>query len=80
MTDCFALPVEGTESRVVADDESVMAHMVKLSEQLQKTRNERFIGWYHSHPFDVEAHSHCFLSATDVSTQWQTAVTSCTNT
>ncbi|SPQ95850.1 MPN domain-containing protein [Plasmodiophora brassicae] len=70
VTDCFALPVEGTESRVVADDESVMAHMVKLSEQLQKTRNERFIGWYHSHPFDVEAHSHCFLSATDVSTQW----------
>lgn len=31
------------------------------------------MGWYHSHPFDVEVHSHCFLSATDVSTQlaWQ---------
>lgn len=70
VTDCFALPVEGTESRVVADDESVVKHMVDLSEQLQRTRLERFVGWYHSHPFDVETHSHCFLSATDVSTQW----------
>ena len=31
------------------------------------------MGWYHSHPFDVGAHSNAFLSATDVSTQlgWQ---------
>jgi hypothetical protein len=30
---------------------------------------------YHSHPFDVGQHSHCFLSQTDVSTQlqWQRA-------
>ena len=36
---------------------------------------ERFMGWYHSHPFDVEVHSHCFLSTIDVSTQlqWQRA-------
>jgi len=40
-----------------------------------QTRKERFLGWYHSHPFDVEVHSHCFLSSTDVSTQlaWQRA-------
>lgn len=31
------------------------------------------MGWYHSHPFDVQVHSNAFLSATDVSTQmpWQ---------
>ena len=31
------------------------------------------MGWYHSHPFDVEAHSHCFFSSTDLTTQlmWQ---------
>ncbi|RYY32709.1 hypothetical protein EON62_05030, partial [archaeon] len=36
-------------------------------------RRERFVGWYHSHPFDVGQHSNCFLSGTDVSTQlsWQ---------
>ena len=33
------------------------------------------MGWYHSHPFDVEVNSHCFLSSTDVATQlhWQRA-------
>lgn len=34
------------------------------------------MGWYHSHPFDVdEQHSHCYLSNTDLSTQlqWQRA-------
>jgi len=33
------------------------------------------MGWYHSHPFDVGMHSHCFLSQTDLSTQlqWQRA-------
>ena len=32
------------------------------------------MGWYHSHPFDVnEQYSHCYLSNTDLSTQlaWQ---------
>ena len=38
-----------------------------------KTRTENVVGWYHSHPFDVSAHSNAFLSSTDVSTQlmWQ---------
>jgi hypothetical protein len=33
------------------------------------------MGWYHSHPFDLGDHSHCFLSQTDLSTQlqWQRA-------
>ena len=50
--------------------------MIKLSDMLEVTRKERIMGWYHSHPFDVdEAHNHCFLSSTDLSTQllWQNA-------
>lgn len=33
------------------------------------------MGWYHSHPFDVQTDSHCFLSTTDIATQlqWQRA-------
>lgn len=40
-----------------------------------QTRKEKFMGWYHSHPFDVEVFSHCHLSGTDVQTQlaWQRA-------
>jgi len=36
---------------------------------------QRFMGWYHSHPFDLGDNSHCFLSQTDLSTQlqWQRA-------
>lgn len=33
--DCFPLPVEGTESRVVADDEAVSNYMINLSEALE---------------------------------------------
>eukprot|EP00475_Leptophrys_vorax_P027787 TRINITY_DN3967_c0_g1_i1.p1 TRINITY_DN3967_c0_g1~~TRINITY_DN3967_c0_g1_i1.p1 ORF type:complete len:342 (-),score=91.99 TRINITY_DN3967_c0_g1_i1:46-927(-) len=71
--DTFPLPVEGTETKVMADDEKVSKHMIDLSEQLERTRAERLIGWYHSHPFDVGTESNCFLSATDVQTQlmWQ---------
>ncbi len=38
-------------------------------------RQEGFVGWYHSHPFDVETYSHAHLSAIDVQTQtgWQLA-------
>lgn len=28
------------------------------------------MGWYHSHPFDVETEDHCFMSSTDCQTQW----------
>jgi COP9 signalosome complex subunit 5 len=75
VTDAFPLPIEGFETRVVADDENVVNHMITLGESLEATRNEKFMGWYHSHPFDVGEHSHCFLSQTDLTTQlqWQRA-------
>lgn len=63
------------ETRVIADDEDVVNHMLSLMDSLENTRKENFMGWYHSHPFDVGIHSHCFLSQTDISTQlqWQRA-------
>mmetsp|Transcript_5623 Transcript_5623/g.6455 ORF Transcript_5623/g.6455 Transcript_5623/m.6455 type:complete len:386 (-) Transcript_5623:139-1296(-) len=71
VTDVFPLPVEGAETRVLADDQEVLNYMIDLGESLEKTRQERFMGWYHSHPFDVDVYSHCFLSGTDVATQLQ---------
>jgi COP9 signalosome complex subunit 5 len=75
VTDAFPLPIEGFETRVIADDQAVVNHMISLSNCLERSRNEKFMGWYHSHPFDVGDHSHCFLSQTDLSTQlqWQRA-------
>jgi COP9 signalosome complex subunit 5 len=78
VTDAFPLPIEGFETRVVADDEGVVNHMIALGESLERSRNEKFMGWYHSHPFDYTPgidHGHCFLSQTDLSTQlqWQRA-------
>lgn len=75
VTDVFPLPIEGFETRVIADDGDVINHMIALGESLETTRKEKFMGWYHSHPFDVGIHSHCFLSQTDISTQlqWQRA-------
>ena len=76
VTDAFPLPIEGFETRVVADDDHVQNHMIQLTTCLELTRKEKVCGWYHSHPFDYSsssAHSHCFLSSTDISTQllWQ---------
>lgn len=75
VTDAFPLPIEGFETRVVADDQVVVNHMINLNESLEKSRSEKFMGWYHSHPFELGDHSHCFLSQTDLSTQlqWQRA-------
>lgn len=76
VTDAFPLPIEGFETRVLADDDNVTNYMISLGETLERTRKERFMGWYHSHPFDVdEQYSHCYLSNTDLSTQlsWQRA-------
>ena len=71
--DAYPLPVKGAENSVVADSPEVQEYMIKLMESLENSRVERFVGWYHSHPFDVDGTSHCYLSATDVSTQfsWQ---------
>lgn len=49
VTDAFPLPIEGFETRVVADDQDVVNHMIALGEYLEQTRKERFMGWYHSH-------------------------------
>jgi COP9 signalosome complex subunit 5 len=76
VTDAYPLPIEGFETRVIADDEHVINHMIALGESIEDTRYERFMGWYHSHPFDLSIHhSHCYLSQTDLSTQlqWQRA-------
>lgn len=87
VSDVFPLPIEGFETRVVADDINVSNHMIALGESLErqgrtnatsdspgKGGDERFMGWYHSHPFDYmgETHQgHCYLSNTDVTTQLQ---------
>jgi len=71
--DCIELPVEGSETRVVADDEKVLGFMTRMQDRIEELRKDRFIGWYHSHPFEVGAFSNAFFSGTDVNTQllWQ---------
>ncbi|KAJ3099316.1 COP9 signalosome complex subunit 5 [Phlyctochytrium planicorne] len=62
--DSFALPVEGTETRVNAQAEGyeyMVNYMIKAREV---GRLENAIGWYHSHPGYG-----CWLSGIDVSTQ-----------
>jgi COP9 signalosome complex subunit 5 len=75
ISDAQALPIEGFETSVVADTEEITNYQINWLELNGKSRHpcEKFCGWYHSHPFDVEDYSHCFLSATDVTTQlaWQ---------
>jgi len=62
--DSFALPVEGTETRVNAQVEAY-EYMVGYLELIEKVgRKENAIGWYHSHPGYG-----CWLSGIDVSTQ-----------
>jgi COP9 signalosome complex subunit 5 len=75
IADAQALPCEGFETSVVANDESVTNYMIDLGEINEETRNEHFCGWYHTHPFDLDVNSHCYLSNTDISTQiqWQRA-------
>jgi COP9 signalosome complex subunit 5 len=75
ISDAQPLPIEGFETRVIADDISVNNYMIELGEVNEMTRKERFCGWYHTHPFDIDVNSHCYLSNTDISTQlqWQRA-------
>ncbi|KAI9005302.1 hypothetical protein BC832DRAFT_571063 [Gaertneriomyces semiglobifer] len=62
--DAFALPVEGTETRVNAQAEGY-EYMVQYMEKIKEVgRLENAIGWYHSHPGYG-----CWLSGIDVSTQ-----------
>ncbi|EIE80444.1 hypothetical protein RO3G_05149 [Rhizopus delemar RA 99-880] len=57
--DSFALPVEGTETRVNAQNEAY-----EFLKQYKIGRLENVLGWYHSHPGYG-----CWLSGIDVSTQ-----------
>jgi len=62
--DSFALPVQGTETRVNAASEAY-EYMVEYLENSKKVgRLENAIGWYHSHPGYG-----CWLSGIDVNTQ-----------
>jgi COP9 signalosome complex subunit 5 len=65
VTDAFGLPVEGTETRVNAQDDAneYMVEYLQLSRD-QGSREENAIGWYHSHPGYG-----CWLSGIDVGTQ-----------
>lgn len=40
--DAFPLPIEGFETRVVADDQEVLNHMISLGDTLETTRKEVF--------------------------------------
>jgi len=64
ITDSFALPVEGTETRVNAHVEAYEYMVEYLTLIKQVGRQENAIGWYHSHPGYG-----CWLSGIDVSTQ-----------
>jgi COP9 signalosome complex subunit 5 len=62
--DSFALPVEGTETRVNAQAQAY-EYMAEYTEACKRIgREENVIGWYHSHPGYG-----CWLSGIDVSTQ-----------
>ncbi|KAK9905485.1 hypothetical protein WJX75_000724 [Coccomyxa subellipsoidea] len=64
VVDAFALPVEGTETRVNAQAEAY-EFMVDFNESTKVVgRLENMVGWYHSHPGYG-----CWLSGIDVSTQ-----------
>ncbi|KAI0727448.1 Mov34-domain-containing protein [Fomitopsis betulina] len=64
IVDSFALPVQGTETRVNAANEAneYMVQYIQGSERVG--RYENAVGWYHSHPGYG-----CWLSGIDVNTQ-----------
>ncbi|KIJ63800.1 hypothetical protein HYDPIDRAFT_40823 [Hydnomerulius pinastri MD-312] len=62
--DSFALPVQGTETRVNAANEANEYMVTYIQESEKVKRLENAIGWYHSHPGYG-----CWLSGIDVDTQ-----------
>ena len=64
VTDAFRLPVEGTETRVNAQDEANEYMVTFLERARQSGQLENAVGWYHSHPGYG-----CWLSGIDVTTQ-----------
>ncbi|KAK4456234.1 JAB1/Mov34/MPN/PAD-1 ubiquitin protease-domain-containing protein [Podospora aff. communis PSN243] len=65
ITDAFRLPVEGTETRVNAQEDAneYLVEYLRLCRE-ETTRLENIVGWYHSHPGYG-----CWLSGIDVGTQ-----------
>lgn len=64
VTDAFRLPVEGTETRVNAQDEANEYMVQYLQRAREAGQLENAVGWYHSHPGYG-----CWLSGIDVSTE-----------
>ncbi|PQE33575.1 COP9 signalosome complex subunit 5 protein [Rutstroemia sp. NJR-2017a WRK4] len=64
VTDAFRLPVEGTETRVNAQDEANEYMVEYLQACRDQGKLENAVGWYHSHPGYG-----CWLSGIDVGTQ-----------
>ncbi|PHH89225.1 hypothetical protein CDD83_6457 [Cordyceps sp. RAO-2017] len=64
VTDAFRLPVEGTETRVNAQDEANEYLVEYLDLCRAQGRQENVVGWYHSHPGYG-----CWLSGIDVETE-----------
>ncbi|XP_017102985.1 COP9 signalosome complex subunit 5 isoform X1 [Drosophila bipectinata] len=62
--DAFALPVEGTETRVNAQAQAYEYMTAYMEAAKEVGRMEHAVGWYHSHPGYG-----CWLSGIDVSTQ-----------
>jgi proteasome lid subunit RPN8/RPN11 len=71
--DAFEVDADGSEGAVVTDNLKTQNIMVKLADNLERTRVEKITGWYHSHPFEMEPFPLWFLSDTDVTSQrsWQ---------
>ncbi|KAF2161018.1 hypothetical protein M409DRAFT_59539 [Zasmidium cellare ATCC 36951] len=64
VTDAMRLPVEGTETRVNAQDEANEYMITFLTKSRESGQLENAVGWYHSHPGYG-----CWLSGIDVTTQ-----------
>jgi COP9 signalosome complex subunit 5 len=64
VTDAFRLPVEGTETRVNAQDEANEYMVEFLQRAREQGQSDNAVGWYHSHPGYG-----CWLSGIDVNTQ-----------
>lgn len=61
ITDAIALPIEGTETRVTANDDSVWKAIEHFEDMHRLGRPEDQTGWYHSHPG-----LWCFFSNIDI--------------
>ena len=64
VTDAFRLPVDGTETRVNAQDDANEYLIDYLHLAREQGREENVVGWYHSHPGYG-----CWLSGIDVDTE-----------